>query len=154
MLSGKLQKELKPGTRIISHDYPLSGWEPEKSLHMDLQDKIAISGVTTTLIYLYVVPARVAGTWNTKLASEFSRQPLSLEVKQDLQKISGAARVGGREVPLENAKILGDKISFRLALEPGKPPLAFSGQVKGTSIEGTLENGAAKSAWSATLAAK
>ena len=154
MLSDKLQKELKPGTRIISHDYPLTGWTPEKYVHMDLQDKVAISGVTTTLIYLYVVPAQVAGTWSAKLAPELAKQPVSLEVKQQLQKVSGAARVGGREVQLEDAKLVGDRISFRLVIEPGKPPLVFSGQVKGTAIEGTLETGGAKSPWSAKLAAK
>ena len=45
----------------MSHDYPLTGWIPEKYVQMDLEDKVQISGVTTTLIYLYVVPAKVAG---------------------------------------------------------------------------------------------
>ena len=31
MLKDKLLAELKPGTRIVSHDYPLSGWIPEKT---------------------------------------------------------------------------------------------------------------------------
>jgi hypothetical protein len=154
LLSAKLQRELKPGTRIISHDYALAGWRYEKRVHMDLQDKVPISGVTTTYIYLYVVPARVAGTWRAKLAPDLAKQPLSLEFKQQLQMISGAARVGGREVELEDAKLRGDRISFRLTLAPGKPPLAFAGQVKGAVIEGTVETGAAKSPWSATLAAK
>src|SRR5205814_9654979 len=61
LLKDKLLSELRPGTRIVSHDYPLTGWIPEKYVQMDLEDKIQISGVTTTLIYLYVVPAKVAG---------------------------------------------------------------------------------------------
>jgi protein-L-isoaspartate O-methyltransferase len=154
MLSTKLQKELKPGTRIISHDYSLAGWRYEKRVHMDLEDKVPISGVTTTYIYLYVVPAQVAGRWRAKLAPDLSRQPVSLEFKQQLQMISGAARVGGREVELEDAKLLGDRISFRLVISPDKPPLAFTGQVKGSVIEGTIESRGAKSPWIATLAAK
>ena len=61
LLKDKFLAELKPGTRIVSHDYPLTGWIPEKYVQMDLEDKVQISGVTTTLIYLYVVPAKVAG---------------------------------------------------------------------------------------------
>src|SRR5512139_2815745 len=61
MLKDKLLAELNPGTRVISHDYPLSGWIPERYVQMDLEDKVAISGVTTTLIYLYVVPAKADG---------------------------------------------------------------------------------------------
>ena len=57
LLKDKFLAELKPGTRIISHDYPLTGWIPEKYLQMDLEDKVQISGVTTTLIYMYIVPA-------------------------------------------------------------------------------------------------
>ena len=67
MLKDKLLAELKPGTRIISHDYPLAGWIPEKYVQMDLEDKVIISGVTTTLIYLYVVPAKAEGSWSAKL---------------------------------------------------------------------------------------
>jgi len=60
LLRDKLLNELRPGTRVLSHDYPLSGWIPDKYVQMDLEDKVKISGVTTTLIYLYVVPAKVA----------------------------------------------------------------------------------------------
>src|SRR5882762_2804084 len=67
LLKDKFLAELKPGTRIISHDYPLTGWLPEKYLQMDLDDKVHISGVTTTLIYMYVVPAKVAGSWSAKM---------------------------------------------------------------------------------------
>jgi hypothetical protein len=52
LLRGKLLAELRPGTRVLSHDYPLSGWIPDKYVQMDLEDKVKISGVTTTLIYL------------------------------------------------------------------------------------------------------
>ncbi len=58
MLSGKLRKELRPGTRVISHDYPLSGWTAKEIKTFDLEDKVRITGVTTTIIYLYVVPQR------------------------------------------------------------------------------------------------
>src|SRR3954454_20581981 len=30
LLKDKFLSELKPGTRIVSHDYPLTGWIPEK----------------------------------------------------------------------------------------------------------------------------
>src|SRR6266699_1326454 len=78
LLKEKFLAELRPGTRIVSHDYPLTGWIPEKYVQMDLEDKIQISGVTTTLIYLYVVPAKVAGRWNAQMPPAVSRQPATL----------------------------------------------------------------------------
>jgi phospholipid N-methyltransferase len=153
MLSEKLQSELRPGTRVISHDYGLSGWTPEETRQFDLEDKIKISGVTTTIIFLYVVPARVAGNWTASVPAAASRQPVTLELRQQVQKVGGTARIGGREVPIEDAKLVGEKISFRVPVEPGRA-LNFAGQVKGRVIEGTVETGGVRSPWTATLPAK
>ena len=153
MLSDKLQTELRPGTRVLSHDYSLAGWIPQETKTFDLEDKVKISGVTTTIIYLYVVPARVAGRWNTTLPPAVSKQPVTIDIKQQMQKISGLARVGGREVPIEDPKLVGERISFRLPLERGRA-LAFSGNVKGGSIEGNVEIGGVRAPWRASLAQK
>jgi hypothetical protein len=147
LLKDKLLAELKPGTRIISHDYPLTGWIPEKYVQMDLEDKVQISGVTTTLIYMYVVPAKVAGSWSAKMPPAVSRQPATLQLKQQLTRVSGSAKLDGKDVPLEEAKLRGDRISFKLAGRKGE----FTGQVKGNSIEGTVDTGSAKAPWSASL---
>lgn len=144
LLKDKFLAELKPGTRIVSHDYPLTGWIPEKYVQMDLEDKVQISGVTTTLIYLYVVPAKVAGRWSATMPPAVSRQPATLQLRQQLTRVSGSARLDGKDIPLEDVKLRGDRISFKLAGRKGE----FSGQVKGNSIEGTVDG---KSPWSANL---
>ena len=150
MLSEKLQTELRPGTRIISHDYGLAGWIPEETKQFDLEDKIKISGVTTTLIFLYVVPAKVGGNWTSSVSAAVSKQPVTFELSQQMQKIGGMAKVGGREVPIEDAKLVGEKISFSLPVERGRT-LKFNGQVKGLSIAGTVEAGGVRSPWTAAL---
>jgi hypothetical protein len=144
LLKDKFLAELRPGTRIVSHDYPLTGWIPEKYVQMDLEDKIQISGVTTTLIYLYVVPAQVQGRWSTTLPEIVSRQPAFLHLRQQLTRVTGSLRVDGKDIPLEEATLRGDQLSFRLAGRKGQ----FTGQVKGKSIEGKMDG---KAAWSATL---
>jgi hypothetical protein len=147
LLKDKFLAELKPGTRIVSHDYPLTGWIPEKYVQMDLEDKVQISGVTTTLIYLYIVPAKVAGSWKVQMPPAMSKQPATLSLRQQLTRVTGSVRLDGKEVLLEDAKLRGDRLTFKLAGRKGE----FSGQVKGRQIEGTVENGGAKSPWSATL---
>ena len=147
LLKDKFLAELRPGTRIISHDYPLTGWIPEKYEQMDLEDKINISGVTTTLIYMYVVPAKVAGDWNARMPAAVSKQPATLQLKQQLTRVTGSMKLDGKDVPLEEAKLRGDRISFKLAGRRGE----FTGQVRGRSIEGTVDSGGAKAPWSASL---
>lgn len=146
MLKDKLLSELRPGTRILSHDYPLAGWIPEKYVQMDLEDKVAISGVTTTLIYLYVVPAKVAGGWSAKVPASVSKGPVRLDLKQQVTRVSGSARLGGKEVALEDVKLKGDQLSFRLTGLRG----TFSGTVKDNAISGTFDGAGARSSWTAS----
>ena len=147
MLKDKFLRELKPGTRIVSHDYPLTGWIPDKYVQMDLEDKVQISGVTTTLIYLYIVPAKVGGRWEARMPPAISKQPASLTLKQQLTRVSGSLRVDGRDLPLEEVKLRGDHLSFRLAGHKG----GFSGVVKDGAIEGTFDSGNNRTPWSASL---
>jgi hypothetical protein len=136
LLRDKLLAELRPGTRVLSHDYPLAGWIPEKYLQMDLEEKVQISGVTTTLIYLYVVPAKVEGRWTASLPGG----PVTLDLKQQVTRVQGSARLKGRDVALEDVTLRGERLSFRLA---GK---AYSGRVQAAAIEGAIDSGGA---WSA-----
>lgn len=57
----KLRAELRPGTRIVSHDYPLAPWPPDKQISMDVPEKEMISGTAWTHLFYYIVPARVGG---------------------------------------------------------------------------------------------
>ena len=147
LLKDKLMSELRTGTRIVSHDYPLTGWIPEKYIQMDLEDKVKISGVTTTLIYLYIVPARVGGNWTAQMPPAVSRAPATLTLRQQLNRVTGTALIDGVEVAIEDGVLRGENLSFRVTGRKGD----FTGQVRGKAIEGTYESGGSKSAWSAAL---
>jgi len=46
----KLEQELKPGARVVSHDFPIHGWVP---LHVEkVTDRVS----NTHVVYLYQVP--------------------------------------------------------------------------------------------------
>jgi len=147
MLKEKLLNELKPGTKVLSHDYPLTGWIPEKYVQWDLEDKVKISGVTTTLIYLYMVPAKVQGNWRATVPASVGKGPLSLALRQQVTRVSGSAKLDGKDVALDDVKIHGEQISFAL---PAKHA-AFTGTVRGDSIEGDVDAGGSKAPWSARL---
>ncbi len=53
-LRPKLLSELRPGTRIVSHNYDMGDWKPEKTIHVKTP-----SGDHT--VYDWVVPRRAAG---------------------------------------------------------------------------------------------
>jgi predicted TPR repeat methyltransferase len=55
-LERKLASELRPGTRVVSHDYPLRGWRAERVVALDVPEKTDYTGRRSTALYLYVVP--------------------------------------------------------------------------------------------------
>ena len=57
-LKQKLLAELKPGTRIVAHDYALPDWVPLEQRTIDEPLKLAVNGTDKAYLYLYVVPPR------------------------------------------------------------------------------------------------
>ena len=48
-LEPKLRGELRPGTRIVSHQFPIGHWMPDETQYMDYD---------RTDVFLWTVPAR------------------------------------------------------------------------------------------------
>ncbi len=57
-LRAKLMRELKPGTRIVSHDFDFGDWQPERTVHLDLDEKYDITGSWSSTVHLWTVPDR------------------------------------------------------------------------------------------------
>ena len=115
--------ELKPGTRIVSHAFTLEDWDPDQTAEVDYQTA-----------YFWVVPAKVAGawTWQTQKGSA------ELTLRQSFQKIEGGLKAGGPELPLKNAKLVGDAITFTVDESP-TVAREYSGRVSGDTIQGTAK---------------
>jgi len=51
----KLRAELAPGTRIVSHDFPLEAWPADRTLEFDVPEKAELMMSARTLLFLYLV---------------------------------------------------------------------------------------------------
>jgi cyclopropane fatty-acyl-phospholipid synthase-like methyltransferase len=54
----KLLAELKPGARVVVHDFPFPTWQPDEVVEQDSLDKIAVTGMAFTQLFLYTVPPK------------------------------------------------------------------------------------------------
>jgi hypothetical protein len=54
----KLGRELRPGTRVVSHDYPLPTWPAVDVVTFESDEKVPISGTTHSQLLLYRVPQK------------------------------------------------------------------------------------------------
>jgi SAM-dependent methyltransferase len=143
----KLRAELRPGARIVSHDYPLSPWPADKVLTFDLDEKEAISGTTRTNLYYYVVPARVAGAWELTLPRALSRRPLPVQITQEPDALAGSARAGRDNLPLRDFTVRAERIRFGLLLD--RRLVDLRGTVSGQTMSGEVRWADGKERWSA-----
>jgi SAM-dependent methyltransferase len=75
---------LKPGTRLVSHDWDMGDWKPDRTVVVPVPDK-KIGLEKSSKVHYWVVPARVEGLWcGTALLSDFS-----LRLKQRFQEVEG-----------------------------------------------------------------
>lgn len=126
--------DLAPGTRVVTHAFDMDDWESDQSTTADGRSA-----------YLWIVPAKVDGSWDWKTAAGEAE----LTIKQAFQKIEGTLKLDGREQPIRNAKLEGDRIEFS-AGEGNPTTVEYSGRVKGNSIEGASKPaGGAESKWQA-----
>ncbi len=133
--------EMKPGTRIVAHDYGFDDWKPDRRV------------IISKTYLLYIVPARVAGRWRLQAALPDGARDYQLELKQQYQDIAGGVNLQGGYLPAFEARLAGDRISFVL-VEDGVSH-RYEGRVNGNlEIEGVVRSGSgrnlAESRWRAT----
>jgi len=56
-LRSKLLTELKPGTRVVAHDYQFQGWPVDRIVSFDVPEKNDYTARRETSLYLYIVPS-------------------------------------------------------------------------------------------------
>jgi SAM-dependent methyltransferase len=85
---------LRPGARVVSHDYPLEPWVPDRVVELEYEEKVPISGTARTVLYRYVVPARVERFAQIHAPVALSSRPARAEMAL-LLRCAGAATNGG-----------------------------------------------------------
>jgi len=145
-LREKIFNELKPGARVVSHDYHFGEWPPDDQMSFDVPEKEAVNGVPKATISLWYVPAKIAGTWQIKVAGGDAYE---LTLRQRFQSVEGSVTAASKPVRSPQFQLRGNEFSFALA--DGKGMVRFSGQVKDNTMDGVVELPGAKAParWSA-----
>lgn len=122
---------LRPGTRIVSNTYEIGGgWDPDAS--ETLPYCASWCGA-----HLYIVPARIAGTWQS--------QDGEFVLEQSFQYFGGTYRQDGIEVEIEGGRLAGNDLAFALN------GVLYEGRLSGETMSG-VASGRERRRWSARLA--
>lgn len=129
-----LFEQLKPGTRVVSHNYGMDTWKPDQSSVVMVNDMAHD-------VFLWIVPANVSGIWEWSWPDIFPKKLCRLELEQVFQYPQGKMKVGDEEFLLGDVILTGANFQFTVERETGNGTMtmAFAGRVKGHTIEGTAE---------------
>ncbi len=150
-LRPKLLQELRPGTRIVSHDFSMGEWKPENS--SIIQEKFAYIPFHDTrlidnywdkhTVYFWVIPANVTGEWRWTMPAIAGNKVFKLEIVQEFQELTGKAYEGSSPISFfpEKGKIIGDILEFDMErkVKGQTEQMHFEGVVKGHTIEGRVK---------------
>ena len=121
---------LRPGTRIVSNSFTMGEWKADQSAN------VKENCTTYCTALLWIVPAKVEGTWQLKEGE--------LKLKQQFQMLTGTLNAGGKEQPISKAKLNGEQISFVAG------GAEYTGRVKDGAMDGTVKSAGNNGSWSAT----
>ena len=119
--------DMKPNTRILSNTFDMGDWTPD--------DQIAATGGCTTYCQasFWIVPAKVAGTWQLPEGE--------LTLAQEYQMLTGTLKSASGSTPITNGRMRGDQISFMVGDK------IYTGRVNEGRMEGVF---ATETKWQAT----
>ena len=146
--------KLKPGTRIVSHDFDMAQWMPDQKLTVAVPNKPY--GAPKSEIFMWVVPADASGRWTWQLAVGALKLDFDAALDQTFQILSGAVSAAGRSAQAQNARVRGDAVSFSVMMDrEGRATRhEFSGRMAGDVIEGHVLVAGHKTPWRATRSAR
>jgi hypothetical protein len=134
-LRSKVLTELKPGARVVAHDYYMADWDPDRVVTLTVPEKIEANGTDKAYLYLWIVPAKIDGTWRVDLDAEERSEELVVAFSQRYQTINAAAEKKRAPLKIENPTLNGEEIKFSLTL--GSTRYQLTGRVLGDKMEGS-----------------
>lgn len=143
-LRPKLFRELRPGTRVLSHEFGMEDWKPDRTSkvrNVKIYYQPNFPEVKDTYIYSWVIPANVAGDWQWALSGPGGTRNYRMHLGQKFQEFTGRVNAGGQESPVKNARLVGGRLSFNVKerIDGVNAAMKFDGRVEGHSVQGSVE---------------
>jgi len=85
-LRPRLLAGLRAGARVVSHDWDMGEWAPDARIEVAAPEK-KIGLRKTSTLYLWIIPAQLAGRWETRVPVGDGSMAVELELEQAFQNL-------------------------------------------------------------------
>ena len=134
-LNMKLRPKLlnmKPGTRILTNTFTMQDWKADETVSTGINED------RWNKAYMWIVPAKVKGTWNLN-----NKDVLTLD--QKFQVVTGSMKSNNSTTSITAGKLKGTEITFTAGDQ------VYKGIVSGKSMEGSFTTKGKTGKWSASM---
>lgn len=129
-------EKMAPGSRVVSHAFTMGDWQSDRREMVDGRS-----------LYLWIVPAKAAGTWQVQdPAGAFA-----LTLEQQYQQVRATAQRDGAALPVSDATLRGTELRF--TLDDGGKPRQYVGVIEGDRMQARSGDGL-HGGWQATRQAR
>ena len=160
-LRWKILNTLKPGSRVVSHQFGMGEWQTDKALTVrtvfqgmwgegmnPFMDDPRVPDYTgneshfgtSDKVLMWVVPASVAGIWRGKIETARGPQDCQLVLHQRLSDVTGTVRLSGQADLSGRVRVdvWGDHVRWSCGLDDRRLALRFDGHVDEDTMRGTM----------------
>ena len=140
---------LAPGTRIVSHDWDMEDWLPDRSLVLPAPGK-PVGLRKESQMHRWTVPAVIGGVWLGRV-EDTPEAELEIRIVQQFQRIglhwraTAEAGRGRSMLATADARMAGAGARLRLEGTQGAYPATLSAH--GNRLEGTVQTAAGERRW-------
>jgi SAM-dependent methyltransferase len=118
--------KMKPGTRVVSHQFTMRDWDADEVLTDNLRDA-----------YLWIVPGNAAGRWTFQ--EQRGEWIGTADITQSFQRIGGYLTVGSKSQPLLSPMLSGNNLSFHFTDADGVSR-SIRGTIDGDKFDGWMRH--------------
>jgi SAM-dependent methyltransferase len=122
---------MQPGTRVVSNNFDMEHWEPDRTVRIEAQNPL----------FLWIVPARVAGAWTVDGLPDAASATLRLT--QTFQKVEGTLEADGRRLGRVDGRLDGERITLAIRSSDGSTR-QVQARAAGDVLTGTVGEGPAR----------
>lgn len=133
-LRPQLFEQLKPGSRILTHDFDFGDWQPDRKLTIAVPDKPY--GAPRSDIMLWVLPADFSGVWQWTAPGSGGDVRYEARIEQRFQVPSLVLLAQGLRQAVSEARISGNTLSFAVNGPAGLQ--RFSAELSGNTLSGQV----------------
>ena len=141
-LRPRIWEQLRPGTRIVTHDYDFGDWRPNDKVVIPVPNK-PVGPLKQSTVFLFVMPAKVAGTWEGTIGQGKAKRVLVLNFGQNFNDLTANGVLVSEPVSISDPKIDANRLAFEIQLDGQS--YKFAGTVAGEQLTGEMRG--AKTRW-------